>query len=386
MKIALVTYRADSARGGAERYTVDLAAALIERGHEVSIVATDEPSLPEGIGLVHLPPQGAGRTGKYRSFLRALDHHLSTQSYDIVHAMLPVYQCDIYHPHAGLAAESVQFGFQRQRTVLRRWLSRIGNRMNRKRRHFAEVERTLLSGDNPPVVLCLSNYIKAEVRRHYSMDESKLVRLFNAVNLDRFDPSSEDRGKLVRERLGIALDAVVALCMAQDFARKGVATAIRAVAQLGDSRLVLLVVGRDNAAPYRRLARQLEVDSQVIFAGATDDPVSFYQAGDFFVLPTRHDPCSLVVLEALAMGLPVISTRFNGACEIMVDGQHGFVMNDAEDVAALAGAMGELCDANRRQAMHQQVVKLRPQLSYTHHLDQLIGLYQQLAGTASVRS
>src|SRR5439155_7596627 len=99
--------------------------------------------------------------------------------------------------------------------------------------------------------------------------------------------------------------------------------------------LKLTVVGRNDG----KLRPPPDAAARVSFAGAVADPRPFYRDADFFVLPTKHDPCSLVVLEALAMGLPVISTKFNGACEIMTDGVHGYVLDDPADVNALAAAM-----------------------------------------------
>jgi len=93
------------------------------------------------------------------------------------------------------------------------------------------------------------------------------------------------------------------------------------------------------------------------------------------VLPTRHDPCSLVVLEALAMGVPVISTVFNGACEIMHDGQEGFVLDDPGDIPALAEAMTRLMDTEFRAAMSRACLELRPALAYEKHVERLLGIY-----------
>jgi UDP-glucose:(heptosyl)LPS alpha-1,3-glucosyltransferase len=114
----------------------------------------------------------------------------------------------------------------------------------------------------------------------------------------------------------------------------------------------------------------------MIFAGQTDRVADFYAASDFFVLPTRHDSCSLVVLEALAMGLPVISTVFNGACEIMRDGEHGFVLSNPADVGALTAAMGQLMDPTARQRMHEACLALRPNLSFDAHMDRLEEIYR----------
>jgi glycosyltransferase involved in cell wall biosynthesis len=84
----------------------------------------------------------------------------------------------------------------------------------------------------------------------------------------------------------------------------------------------------------------------------------------------------MVVLEALAMGLPAISTVFNGACEIMNDGEHGFVLANPADVPALTEAMGRLMDPIARQRMHEACLALRPNLSFDAHMDRLEEIYR----------
>src|SRR5205085_1968559 len=189
------------------------------------------------------------------------------------------------------------------------------------------------------------------------------------IDLRQFDPTPRtDTRQQTRQELGIKPDKTIALMVAQDFHRKGLREAIMALAKVKDDRLVLLVVGKGLAGPYRRQAIANGVDSQVIFAGATDDIVPYYRASDFFVLPTRHDPCSLAVLEALAMGLPVISTKFNGATEIMTNGVDGFVLDDAKNLNALSNAMKHLTDSRRRMVMREACLGQRSRLSFENHL------------------
>jgi UDP-glucose:(heptosyl)LPS alpha-1,3-glucosyltransferase len=213
--------------------------------------------------------------------------------------------------------------------------------------------------------------VKRFVRRHYPLPDDRLVRLFNAVDLARFAPApAPDREQS---------NWVNGLIIAQDYERKGLREAIQALARAADPRLRLLVVGKQDPAAYARLARELRVDERVVFHPPTASPQEFYRQADFFVLPTWHDPCSLVVLEALAMGLPVISTAYNGACEVMIDGTHGFVLKDPSDVATLANAMKTLCDDDRRRTMSRACLALRPTLAYEHHLDELTQIYERVA-------
>ncbi|MGA2233327.1 MAG: glycosyltransferase family 4 protein [Tepidisphaeraceae bacterium] len=374
MKIALVILHADPARGGAERYTADLAVVLGARGNEVSVLASDFGAEIAGVQFVSLNSRSVTRRGRYAALLDSLDGHLAEHRYDIVHAMLPVRKCDVYHPHAGLAAAAVVEGHKKHSGRIAQTAARLANRLNRKRLLFASVERALLTGPRPPTVLCLSQYVQRTVAGYYDLPPAQLATLFNAVDLERFDPSKLDRVN-ARAELSISGDRVVALIAAQDFGRKGLGPAIEGLAAVGDPRLLLLVAGKDDPRRYERLAADLNVRGQVRFLGPVSDMRPLYAAADFFVLPTRHDPCSLVVLESLAMGLPVISTVFNGACEIMETGRHGEVLADPADIPALSAAMRRLLDAPTRAQMREECLALCGRLSFDGHVDRLLAIY-----------
>lgn len=382
MKVALVILHAEPAKGGAEGYTVNLAAALKRRGHDVTLAATSFGARADAVANVRLDAAGLTRLGRYRGFVDSVDSHLAAARYDVVHAIAPVRRCDFYHPQAGLAAEALATGHLKYEG-LRRPLDRLATRLNPKRQFVGSVERLLLTGPDAPRLLCVSEMVKQTARAHYpGLPERNLVTLFNAVDPDRFDPDERpDAGSEVRQRLGIAPDKLVALIVAQDFRRKGLRPAIEALAQVQDPRLMLLVVGKPDPRAYEALAATLGVTERVVFAGPTTDTYAFYRAADFFVLPTHHDPCSLVVLEALAMGLPTITTRLNGAHEIMAEGTHGYVLDEPSDAGALAAAMRKMLDDPARARMAQACLALRPRLSYERHLDQLEGLYTQAAAT-----
>jgi UDP-glucose:(heptosyl)LPS alpha-1,3-glucosyltransferase len=348
VRIALVILHADPSRGGAERYTADIAAALAKRGHAVSVLASDFPADYPQAQRVVLKSGGVTRVGQYQRFLDSLDEHLAGNSYDIVHAMLPVRRCDLYHPHAGIAVDAP---------------SGLKSVFNPRRVEMAKVERELLTRADPPVVLILSDYVKQFVTRHYpALAEAKLQKLFNSVDLKKFKPASADKKS----------DDIVALIIAQDFERKGVPLAIEATKSINDQRkpdqprLRLLVVGKEHAPG---------VEGDVTFVGETSKIKEIYASADFFILPTRHDPCSLVVLEALAMGLPVITTRQNGAAEIITEGHEGFIL-ESRDVPLLMNKMKQLLDPQLRMRMSEAALALRPKLSQEEHVNRLLEIYE----------
>src|SRR5207244_11872589 len=150
------------ARGWAERYTAEIAGALAKRGHEVSVLASDFPDQYAGAERVALKSGGMTRVGQYQRFLDSLDEHLAAHSYDIVHAMLPVRRCDLYHPHAGIAVEAP---------------TGLKAVFNPRRVEMATVERELLTRADPPPVLILSEYVNLFVTKHYpSLRDRKLQK------------------------------------------------------------------------------------------------------------------------------------------------------------------------------------------------------------------
>jgi len=366
MNIALIILNGDPSRGGAERYTVDLAGALAAGGHAVSLLSgttscgeSMKKTTDTGYESVRLPMSGLTRSRRYLEFARNVRSWLQEHPQDVVHAMLPMAGCDVYHPHAGFAVAALRGKY-------------IQAFFNPRRRLYARVERRLLDAPSPPVVICLSDMVRREFAHTNPLFPPEHLRVvFNAVDLSRFTPPPHRENR----------KPVEALLVAHSYKLKGVRTAIIALEHAPD--VTLTVVGRDSPAPYLRLARRLGVAGRVSFPGPQSDLSLFYQKADFLVLPTRRDSCSLVVLEALASGLPVISTRHNGACEIMRNGEHGFVLDEADDVHAFAHSMNRLVDPQTRERMQSACMNLRERLAYRRHLDEVLDVYQH---SASLRS
>jgi UDP-glucose:(heptosyl)LPS alpha-1,3-glucosyltransferase len=380
MKIGLAILNAEPGRGGAERYTQDLAASLVARGNDVYLLAARFSRDVEPARQVRLDGMAGGRVARYLAYQASLVEHLKTERYDIVHAMLPVRGCDLYHPHAGIEAHNLQNGHLRHGSPVRQVISRLTNQLNRKRRVYAKTEGDLLEEDRS-AVLCLSRAMQQIAEEHYDLKDGQSFVLINGVDLGKYDPSARPGiREEMRRKLGIEPGEVAALMVSNNFRLKGLKQAIQALHGLGPKgkRAKLVVVGREAVQGYRRLANQFDVEEQVVFAGPTDDPQSFYAASDFFVLPTAYDSCSLVVLEAMAMGKPVITTRRNGACEAMVDGVHGFVIDDQADMEGLCEAWGEMLDDGLRGKMSEAALGLRPELSKDRHVDRLLEVYAKV--------
>ena len=195
------------------------------------------------------------------------------------------------------------------------------------------------------------------------------------------DQREHDRWQIRRE-YQLADEDVVLLCVAHNFRLKGVARVIEALGCLkGDpcfERLRLIIAGRDNPAGCGRLAERLQVTERIKFAGPTQRIDAFYHAADVLVHPTYYDPCSRVVLEALSAGLPVISTRYNGASELITDGRQGYVLEEPDQVEALADRLRRLTDDDHRRACGEQVAAVTEHISMRAHAAEVRKLYGRI--------
>ena len=162
--------------------------------------------------------------------------------------------------------------------------------------------------------------------------------VYNGVDTERFNPQNRKYRDEIRKRYGIE-DEFILLFVSNNFRMKGLGYLIKALAKMNKGNypsFKLFVLGGDHQAPYRRLAHKTGVCDKVLFIGRTDEPEKYYGASDFLVHPTFYDACSLTVLEALASGLPVITTHSNGASGIITQGQEGSVISDPREDQALA--------------------------------------------------
>jgi UDP-glucose:(heptosyl)LPS alpha-1,3-glucosyltransferase len=195
-------------------------------------------------------------------------------------------------------------------------------------------DRRMLRGGRYRRIVAISERVRTQLKRHYDVPDDKIVTIPNGINLSRFDPSNVSSRAKVRLGFGVPKDVPLLLFVGSQYRLKGLRFVISALAEM-KTKAVLLVVGGDNAAPYKRLAEQLGVLDRVIFAGARSDLPRIYPAADAFVLPTLYETFALVCLEAMASGLPVFATPVGGIEDYLVDGNNGFhIERNATDIAA----------------------------------------------------
>src|SRR5207249_10716697 len=210
-------------------------------------------------------------------------------------------------------------------------------------------EESLFANRKAGRVIVASQMVKKEIVDLYGYPADRIDIVHNGVPLDKFRFDSELREKS-REDLKLKPDQTALLFAGSGWERKGLLFAIEAAALCKDRKMRLLVAGRGNARLYKTKRLRFWREEPVQFLGEVEDVRRVYAAADIFILPTIYDPFSNACLEALACGLPVITTRSNGFSEIIENGVHGSIVDPPGDLPALRDAIRFWSDPSRRAA------------------------------------
>ncbi|MBB5017058.1 UDP-glucose:(heptosyl)LPS alpha-1,3-glucosyltransferase [Chitinivorax tropicus] len=374
--IALIRQKYNAA-GGAERFVSRAIAALSAGGARVTLLTRKWEKL-EGMSAIRVNPFYLGNVWRDWSFARAVAKAQQGQGFDLVQSHERLTACDVYRAGDGVHREWLR---QRGR-VMGRW-GRLKLWLNPYHHYVLHAEAAMFTSARLKAVICNSKMVAEEIRQDFGLPESKLHVIYSGIDSEQFHPGLRVayRSKL-RATLQIDDHLPVFIYVGSGFERKGVASALRALAALGGQANLILVGHDKKAAHYQALARALGVAQRCHFVGAQPDVKPYYAAADALLLPTLYDPFPNVVLEAMACGLPVITSTKCGAAELIEEGKQGFV-RDALDIGGLRDAMQVLCDPAQAQVMGQAsrewVLAMTPQKMAA----EMTALYQALLARSS---
>jgi glycosyltransferase involved in cell wall biosynthesis len=228
-------------------------------------------------------------------------------------------------------------------------------------------------------IACVSRRVAKEISVHYHRTRDVHV-IHNAVDRQVFNPQRRmARRDSARRELGLSDQDRVLLLIGNHWKSKGLPYVLEALAHLRDLALQLLVVGRDDRAGVASLIHEMQLDLRVKFLQPSSDVIKYYAACDFYVGPSLHDSFALPPLEAMACGLPVITSSRNGGAEIIRSGIDGFIVEDPADIAQLAGLISCLYyDQNLRQHIAENAASTAHQYSWERNAAELRALIEQV--------
>lgn len=331
---------------------------------------------PDGNSQVrHIPcnPWYIGRLWRETGFARKARRITRSGKFHLVQSQVRFPGCDVYRAGGGVHAEWLR---QRNRISgpLRRLLTRLSPFHASKRR----AERSLYADPCLKAVICNSHMVKEEIQSRFGLAEDKIKVIYNAVDVRRFSPDIRHVWRdQTRRELKIEPEETVFLFVGSGFERKGLRQALQGMSTLPPG-CRLLVVGQDKQqARYRHAAVRLGVAQRVHFVGLKRDVRPYYAAADAFVLPTLYDAFANTVLEAMACGLPVVTSTKCGAVDIIDNRTNGYVC-DALDTQALTRFMGELLCPGTRQRLGRAGRETVKDFSLEQMTSQLVHLYESI--------
>lgn len=361
-------YRPD---GGAERFVSRALTALSNQNLELNVITREWQGEKQDDWHIHIcDPRKWGRISRERGFSHAARALWQQQQFDIVQSHERIPGCDIYRAGDGVHQRWL---LQRAR-ILPAWRAQMLMH-DRYHRYVMHAERDMYQAPELKAVICNAEMIKREIIEDFDIDAKKIHVIYNSIDCSRFVPAQEAQRAALRQQFGLPADAIVFSFVGSGFERKGLASAIRAIA---GTEALLIVVGQDKAENrYRALARSLGCEGQIRFLGMQKETLPFYQLSDGLLLPTLYDPFPNVILEAMACGLPVITSTSCGGAEFIEQGKNGFYC-DALDISTLKEAIAAIPSLEKNNNMGLAARERVKEATPEKLSSQLISLYQKL--------
>jgi UDP-glucose:(heptosyl)LPS alpha-1,3-glucosyltransferase len=378
MDIGLVK-RSFRLQGGGERQIGYLIEGLLAQGHVVHMFSTQPPSRIQVEGLVHhkIPNVPLSRSAQVLGFALMVRAALRRAGLTVVQSFDRTLGQQIYRAGEGVHREWLRRKRRSLPTIARGWS------------HLRVFDHVMLALErqvfrDTPMIVANSQRGQGEIARHYGVPDTHLLTVYNGIDTDRFHRGVRQRlREEQRAAWGVSAGDLVLLYVGSGFRRKGLDAVVKALSELrrhGVTNVRLMVVGKGRLEPYQRLASKVSVADLVRFEGHRSEVESCYAGADVFVLPTLYDPFANACLEAMACGLPVVTTEANGAAELLHNGVDGLVLGDMPSTETLVDALRQLLlSRERRQAMGEAAHRTACEYPLSRALTHTLQLYESIA-------
>jgi UDP-glucose:(heptosyl)LPS alpha-1,3-glucosyltransferase len=364
MKIAFIR-RHYTPHGGAERYVERLSRHLVEQGHEIHLFSHYWPE-SEGTTIHPVPMLKGMGLLKLWSFNVGVKRFLAKASFDVVQSFEKTWCQDVYRAGEGCHREWLA-----QRGKYETFPETLGAKINPFHWLTLVMERKLFEGSSTQFFIANSQRGKREILAHYRVSPEKIRVIYSAVPFKApLSLTDKDRPEKRKEK--------ILLFVGSGFQRKGLFFILKALPLvLKQADVRLLVVGQGDQKRATALAGRLGILDKVSFTGPVKDVIPFYLEADAFVLPSIYEPFSNACLEAMAFGLPVVTTEMNGASEDILPGQNGYVIKEPNDLEALSDLLVQGLQLDQ-EAILEANQKMLSRHTWEGHLESLLGLYEKV--------
>jgi UDP-glucose:(heptosyl)LPS alpha-1,3-glucosyltransferase len=385
MKIGLCYPSMVPGKGGCETYIADLARRLVLDDHEVHLFAGcyDPQAFPANVHHHAVDISTGPRYRRPWKFASACAAALREHAVDVSVGFIKTWGQDVLMPQGGLHAASAEHNIRKHRSPLVRGIVRLVHALDLKHRSYRRLERKQLL-DYPSLVVVPSRMVQRHVAEYYGGHPGVLERVrvvHNAIDTSRFP--AQDRLLIrsrLRERHHLSPGDAVGLFVGHNYRLKGLVPLLHAVRNVPRNvHFRLLICGAKHYQRYEQLAERLGILDQVRFLGFVPDVREAFFASDFLVHPSFYDPCALVTLEALACGLPVITTKLNGAWELLPPALAALTVDTPHDRRAMAERITKLCHHGDRVPLARAAREAAQAWTFEHHFQALMRVFEEVA-------
>jgi UDP-glucose:(heptosyl)LPS alpha-1,3-glucosyltransferase len=389
-KIAFAVEKFSRQAGGAESYAVSLASTLVEYGWEVHLYGKTWDGEPSGaifhkISIPGFLPNWA------TAVLFAIKHKkmVTAEQFDVIVGFGNTLYMNVYQSHGGVHWYSTNRKVFAERSTIARFIKRFINVISITKWARSWIESAPFRLNPRPRIIAISGMILEDMESFFHVKKNDIDVVYNGVDVTKYNLELQQRlREPLRERLRIPEDDVVFLFISYDLKKKGIVSLVEAASLLkssGQENFKIIIVG---GLPYSSLSRLIKhrgLGDFIIFTGRTPSAEEYYAGSDVFVLPTYYDACSLVVIEAMACGLPSITTTYNGVSGIMTDGKDGFIIPHPPDPADLADRMRLLMIPERREQMSQEASHTGKMYTTERNHEEMMAIFHEVANSTEKR-
>lgn len=378
VKLAIVTWNYNDFQGISRCVTELIARAQTRYEIHLFTTSIDHP-VPQGVTVhrINLSMRRYFYLAEWEFFIR-VGRRIQRGRFDLVHLHFPAWvPASLFSCHgvAPVALRSLRsFPKEARRDVP----------LYKMLKFYLQIPLHSYHLRNPKtIVMAVSDKVRSEIRAHYGRPADTVMVIPNGVDLETFHPDLVPRWcKTMRERMGLGKDRFVLLFVGHRFRNKGARYAVETVARLPE-RAVLVIVGDDRPESIRDPRGELSPlvrSGRVLFAGFERDIRRYYAAADALIFPSYYESFGLVVLEAMAVGLPVVTARTVGmGCDIIRDGENGFVVDRPWDVEGMAERVRLLMeDPKLAQRIGARARKVAESYSWDRYAAQTLSVYERM--------
>ncbi len=325
MKKILFIKKKYSPYGGAEIY-LNRIISYLKKKFEIHILSQDWPNIQEKEIIVHKLPEIHILSDLF--FALSVKNFLKKNKsrYDLVISFDRCISQDIYR-----ASDGCHLRWLSQRRLFENFFKSFSLTVNPKHKIVTWLEKKCLYISSK--IITNSFMVKNDYKNFYGKSISHKCKVcYNGIDIEKFRPISFISKTKLKKNMDLDTSKII-LFVGSGYKRKGLDILLRALILL-PKKYKLLVIGKDkNMKNFYKLIDKFQLNNRIFLLGPQKNVLKYYHIADIFVLPTFYDPFSNACLEALACGLPVITTISNGISEIISNGKEGFILNDFSNMA-----------------------------------------------------